>query len=62
MTMFVDNDWQNGWLSSPDGGKYPFVLVPKRREEQKILSPAGKWIAEKALTIRSKKQKRLSES
>ena len=24
--MFVDNDWQNGWLSSPDGGKYPFVL------------------------------------
>jgi len=30
--------------------------------EQKILSPAGKWIAEKALTIRSKKQKGLSES
>jgi len=30
--------------------------------EQKILSPAGKWMAEKALTIRSKKQKGLSKS
>jgi hypothetical protein len=41
------------------GGKSLFVFSLKTKSFGR---KAGKWIAEKALTIRSKKQKGLSES
>jgi len=58
--MFVDNDWQNGLLSSPDCRENPFLVI--FLHQKRLKRKAGIAITEKALTIRSKKQKGLSKS